>query len=185
MLLAAAWLPGAAGAQELPAAPGSDEAAEVEAGQEDGQEQAAPEDLATTGDAWVDAQMADIDRYGRRHRNAFIDEMARYQGAPRGPVAELLDEGGWTPGELYFACALASVTGRSCRFIADQRGQPPAVAWVGLASGLNAGPGSEAFSRLKRGIVHSYQRWARPLSLDAEMAEAFPDHVQPPAAPHD
>ena len=43
-----------------------------------------------SGDAWVDAQLADINRYGLRYREPFIDEMARYHGAPRALVGELL-----------------------------------------------------------------------------------------------
>lgn len=176
-LLAALWLPVAA-AQEPAAAPGHPEA---EPGQEQ-QEQAPPQDLAATGDAWLDAQLADINHYGRRYRGAFIDELVRYRDAPRALVVELLDERGWEPGDVYFACSLAGVTGRSCRFIANRRGQPPITSWEALATELGAGPGSGGLVRLKRGVVHSYGRWARPLELDAELAAAFPDHGQPPAA---
>ena len=180
LLAAALGLAGAAAAQDPPTAPehGSSaqeaaEAGDVEAGEEQGLPE--PEDLSATGDEWVDAQLADIDRYGRRHREAFIDELVRYREAPRALVVALLDERGWEPGEVYFACSLAGVTGRSCRFIADRRGQPADVSWNALATGLGAGAGSEAFARIKRGIVYSYQRWARPLELDAELAAAFPD----------
>ena len=180
MLAAALGLAGAAAAQDPSTAPedgsSAQEAAEggdvVAGGEQAGPE---PEDLSATGDEWVDAQLVDIDRYGRRHRDAFIDELVRYREAPRALVVALLDERGWEPGEVYFACSLAGVTGRSCRFIADRRGQPSDVSWNALATGLGAGAGSEAFARIKRGIVHSYQRWARPLDLDAELAAAFPD----------
>lgn len=179
LLAAALGLAGAAAAQDPPA-PADEPAAQdaVEDGDmEAGEEQAAaePEDLSATGDAWVDAQLVDIARYGRRHREAFIDELVRYREAPRALVAALLDEQGWEPGEVYFACSLAGVTGRSCRSVAERRGQPPEASWSALASGLGAGAGSEAFGRIKRGIVYSYRRWARPLELDEELEAAFRD----------
>lgn len=185
LLAAALGLAGVAAAQDPPTAPEpEDESSAQEAVQagdvEAGEEQAGPEpeDLSATGDEWVDAQLVDIDRYGRRHREAFIDELVRYREAPRALVVALLDERGWEPGEVYFACSLAGVTGRSCRFIVDRRGQPPEASWNALATGLGAGADSEAFGRIKRGIVYSYQRWARPLELDAELEAAFPDNEE-------
>ncbi|HWS78890.1 MAG TPA: hypothetical protein VN205_11015, partial [Thermomonas sp.] len=35
-----------------------------------------------SGDVWVDTQLADMNRYGSRYRDPFIDEMVRYHGAP-------------------------------------------------------------------------------------------------------
>ncbi|MBP7159601.1 MAG: hypothetical protein KBA36_12420, partial [Thermomonas sp.] len=36
-----------------------------------------------SGDVWVDAQLADMNQYGARYRDPFIDEMVRYHAAPR------------------------------------------------------------------------------------------------------
>ncbi|MGY0560390.1 hypothetical protein ACW7G2_06710 [Luteimonas sp. A277] len=151
--------------------------------EDDGQEEAGPEEVSATGDVWLDARLADVGRYAGRHREAFIDEMVRYLGAARGPLTALMDESEWEPGDVYFACSLARVTGRSCGLIVDLREQQPAASWNTLAAGLGAGPGSEAFARLKRGVVHSYQRWGRPLELDEELSRTFPDHGQPPIQP--
>ena len=104
----------------------------------------------------------------------------RYHEVPRAAVATLLEEG-WEPGDVYFACALGRVTGRSCRFVVGQRGQPPRASWRVLAEQLGAGVGTAAFARLKRGIVESHVRWARPLELDDELSRAFPDYGQPVA----
>lgn len=172
--------PGFAGAQAPPSAPEEVGPATGEEPDQPEVEEAEPVDLSATGDAWVDAQLADISRYGRRYRNAFVDELVRYRDAPRALVVALLDEHGWEPGEVYFACSLAAVTGRSCRFIVAQRGEPAVQGWSALAAGLGAGPDSAEFGRIKQGVVHSYTRWARPLRLDAELAEAFPGHGQPP-----
>lgn len=163
LLAATLWLPGMAGAQE-------NGQPEPEAGVEP------QEDVSATGDAWVDAQLADIGEYGRRHREAFIDELVRYREAPRELIVELLDARDWEPGDVYFACSLARVIGRPCRFVAAQRQQSLPGSWEALATGLGAAPGSEEFGRIKRGMVRSYERWARPLTLDTELRRAFPDH---------
>lgn len=160
----------------------------ADAGEEDGQddlalEEVLPEDMSATGDVWLDARLTDIGRYASRHPDAFIDEMVRYLGAARGPLTALMDGTEWEPGDVYFACSLARVTGRSCRLIVDLREQQPAASWSTLASGLGAGPGSEAFTRLRHGVVHSYRRWGRPLELDEELSRAFPEHDQAPTQP--
>src|SRR5690606_40943610 len=73
------------------------------------QEQALP----GTGDDWIDARLADMDRYAARYPEAFIDEIARYLEAPRQLLAAALDGGGMRPGDVYYACALARASGRS------------------------------------------------------------------------
>ena len=177
-LAAALLLPLAASAQESPpdAAPDPQEEAVGEP--------AAPEDPSATGDGWIDAQLADIGRYARRYPDAFADELVRYHDVPRTAVSSLLEEG-WEPGDVYFACALGGVTGRSCRFVVGQRGQPPQASWRALAEQLGAGVGTAAFARLKRGIVESHIRWARPLVLDDELSRAFPDYGKPAVAAGD
>lgn len=184
LLTAALCLPGAGLAQQGLEEPASQLAGDRPEATDDA-EGAQQEARSATGDAWMDAQLADIDRYARRHPGAFIDELVRYRDAPRTLVAALLDERGWVAGDVYFACSLASVTGRSCRFVADQREKSPVSSWSELAAGLGAGVGSEGFFRLKREVVDSYRRWARPLELDAELTAAFPDHGKPPPAMED
>lgn len=152
-----------------------------EAGDVDGS--VVPEEVSVTGDPWLDDRLIDMGRYAERYRDAFIDELVRYGGAARGPLTRLMETPGWDPGDVYFACSLARVTGRSCRLIVDLRRQQPQASWQTLAEGLGAGPGTAPFTRLKRGVVHSYQRWGRPLQLDDELSRAFPDHGAPPPVP--
>ena len=117
-----------------------------------------------TGDAWIDATLLDIDRYAARHRDAFIDELVRYHGAPRALAAELLaGEAAWSAGELYFACALGRVSGRPCRTVANLRERAPSQPWSEIAAQVGAAPGSAPFKRLRAEITASYRRWARPL----------------------
>ncbi|TDK24351.1 hypothetical protein E2F46_08680 [Luteimonas aestuarii] len=129
-----------------------------------------------TGDAWVDTQLPDIDRYAARHPDAFVDELVRYQGAPRLVVEEAL-QAGMPAGHLYYACALAQAAGRSCRNALDA--WPPAgdEGWAAVAEVLAPDRPGEAQQRVKRGIVESYTRWARPITLDASLRRAFPDHA--------
>jgi hypothetical protein len=124
---------------------------------------APPEWSPRTGDAWVDAVLADINAYGRRYPDAFADELARYRGAPRDVVVALLADPAWTPGDVYFACALAQAIGRSCRYVADEWQAHAGEGWGALAQQLDIKPGSPQFHALKDGFADAYRRWGRPL----------------------
>lgn len=117
-----------------------------------------------TGDAWIDAQLADINAYGARYRGAFVDELARYHAAPRELVEELVDQRNWAPGDVYYACALAQVVGRPCRAVADAWGQSHADGWAAVAGQVGVAQRPDAIARLKRDIADSYARWGRPLA---------------------
>jgi hypothetical protein len=135
-----------------------------------------------TGDAWVDATLADMDRYAARYPDAFVDELTRYQAAPRSLVANLVGPGHWAAGDVYFACALARVAAQPCRTVAAMRAQDQD--WSALEQRLGLGPDSVQFHRLKRGIVSSYARWARPLRVDASLHAEFPNlPLQPEQTP--
>lgn len=128
-----------------------------------------------TGDVWVDTQLADINRYGTSYRDPFIDEMVRYHGAPRDLVTDLLVNQRWNAGDVYYACTIAQVIGRPCRYVADQWQQNRGQGWGALAQRLGIKPGSAEFHRLKKGFVPTYDRWARPITLDADLQRAYPD----------
>lgn len=154
LLLAA----GAAAAQVQPAATAPPAAPKPAA-----QALPAPEWSPRTGDAWVDAVLADINAYGGRYPDAFTDELVRYRGAPRDVVAALLADPAWTPGDVYFACALGQAIGRSCRYVADEWRAHPGEGWGALAQQLGIKPGSPQFHALKDGFADAYGRWGRPL----------------------
>ncbi len=134
-----------------------------------------------TGDAWVDTQLEDINAYGERYREAFIDELVRYQGTPRELAQDLLRQG-WKPGDLYYACAMAQLIGQPCRNVAAEWTRDHEDGWVGVGKRLGFTANSSQFRELKRGFVASYDRWARPLTLDAELRRAFPDRGKAPSA---
>lgn len=129
---------------------------------------------SATGDAWLDTWLADVNTYAGRYRGAFVDELVRYQGAPRVFAVELLDAGA-QPGDVYLACATAHALGRTCREVVGEWRRDPAAGWEGVLERLEAGHGTEAFARVRRGLVSSYDRWARPIRLDAALRRAFPD----------
>lgn len=135
-----------------------------------------------TGDDWVDQQLADINAYGARYPDAFIDEIVRYHHAPRELVSELVTSRGWAPGDVYYACAVAQIIGRPCRHVVDAWVRDHAQGWGEVAKRLGIEPGSDEFGRLKRGFVASYDRWGRPIELDAELRRAFPSREQRPYA---
>ncbi|MGY4514909.1 hypothetical protein [Lysobacter sp. HA18] len=136
-----------------------------------------------TGDAWIDARLVDIDSYAATYHDAFVDEMARYHRAPRELVQELLARPGWTPGDVYYACSLAQQSGQPCRSVADLRAKDPPPGWDALAKQLGLTSGSPGLHALKRDIVATYDRWARPVRMDAELAADFPQHPREAARP--
>ena len=128
-----------------------------------------------SGDVWVDSQLNDVNRYGSRYREPFVDEMVRYYGAPRGLVTELLVTRRWAPGDVYYACSIAQTLGRPCRYVVDQWDRNHGKGWGAVAKELGIKPGSAEFHRLKRGFVPTYDRWARPITIDADLRKDFPN----------
>lgn len=174
--LPSTWLLAIALAATWPVAAQAPPAERADAANEAEAEPAGPR----TGDAWVDEQLADIDRYAARHRPTLADELVRYRDAPRALADELLGREDWSAGEAYFACALAQVVGRPCRAVVAARDRDRVRPWSELAEELGAAPGSAPYRRLKEGIAASYRRWARPLALDAELRRAIPRDARPP-----
>jgi len=117
-----------------------------------------------SGDAWIDAQLADINAYGSRYRGAFVDELVRYHAALRELVTELVDERNWAPGDVYYACTLAQVLGRPCRALVEIWGQSHDAGWATVAGRAGIATRPAATTRLKQAITDSYARWGRPLA---------------------
>jgi hypothetical protein len=142
-----------------------------------------------SGDVWVDTQLADMNRYGGRYRDPFIDEMVRYHAAPRDLVTDLLVNRRWAPGDVYYACTIAQIIGRPCQYVAQEWERDHGQGWGVVAKRLGIKPGSAEFHRLKKGFVPTYDRWSRPVVLDADLKRAFPNHGKAkgkdkPAAAH-
>lgn len=128
-----------------------------------------------SGDVWVDSQLQDVNRYGSRYREPFVNEMVRYYDAPRDLVSDLLVNRNWAPGDVYYACAMAQVIGRPCRHVVDEWDRDHGQGWGEIAKRMGIKPGSAEFHRLKRGFVPTYDRWARPIRIDDDLTRDFPD----------
>ena len=128
-----------------------------------------------TGDVWVDTRLGDINDYGYRYREPFINEMTRYYGAPRDLVFDLVVNRRWAPGDVYYACSLAQIIGRPCRYVVDEWDRSHGQGWGVVAQRLGIKPGSAEFHRLKRGFVPTYDRWNRPIVLDRDLERDFPN----------
>lgn len=137
-----------------------------------------------TGDAWVDRALADINQYGNRYGDAFVDELSRYFGAPPSLVTQLLVEQHWAPGDVYYACALAQAAGQPCRAVAASWSREHDQGWGPIMQHLGITPGSPPFDRLKHGVADSYARWGRPLpAVDEHDASATPAVPRAPSKP--
>ncbi|MCY7355556.1 MAG: hypothetical protein LH470_10885 [Lysobacter sp.] len=129
-----------------------------------------------SGDVWVDQRLGDINQYGTRYREPFIDEMTRYYGAPRDLVSDLVVRQRWAPGDVYYACSIAQQIGRPCRYVVDEWNRDHGQGWGVMAQRLGIKPGSAEFHRLKKGFVPTYDRWSRPVVLDVDLRREFPNH---------
>ena len=145
------------------------ETAADDVGQDEGAEQG-------TGDAWLDHWLADVDVYAARYREAFVDELVRYHEVPRGVVEQQL-EAGVQPRDVYLGCATAHVLGRPCREVMAAWRNTPEQAWSRVLVALEAGGDTDALARIRQGLVASYDRWARPIELDAALRRALPDRA--------
>jgi hypothetical protein len=108
-----------------------------------------------SGDAWIDAQLGDVNVFARGNLDGYVDEVVVSTGAPSYYVRELVVDRGWAPGDVYYACLIARELGRPCTYVVDaydreMRGR--GRGWGVLAQELGIRPGSAAFHDLKNGV---------------------------------
>ncbi|HBK45664.1 MAG TPA: hypothetical protein DDZ67_04370 [Xanthomonadaceae bacterium] len=128
-----------------------------------------------TGDAWIDRQLADINAYARRYPDSFLDELARYAGVRRGYAQALLQEQRWQPGDLYFACFWTRAMNLSCREAVKAWSRDHRDGWEGVVGRLPVVPDNLHYRALRHAIVASYDRWERPIELDATLQRQLGD----------
>ena len=105
-----------------------------------------------TGDAFVDAQLGDINVFASGNTDGFIDDVVVSFGAPRYLVREYYLERRWAPGDLYYACAIAYQLGRPCLEIIRIYERDHGMGWGAIAKRLGIKPGSPAFHALKGNV---------------------------------
>ncbi|MCA1713769.1 MAG: hypothetical protein LC715_01090 [Gammaproteobacteria bacterium] len=81
----------------------------------------------------------------------------------------------WAPGDVYYACAIARAAGRPCREVVREWENNHGQGWGVIAQRMGIKPGSAQFHALKRGIVPTYDRWGRPIVIDADLRKDFPN----------
>lgn len=139
---------------------------------------AAPAVTPGTGDAWVDQHLADMGSYAQRYPDSFIGEVARYTGTPRGYVQALLQVHGWHAGDIYFACFWAQTLQLSCRDTVRAYSRDHHDGWEGVITRLSVTPETVHMRALRHAIVASYDRWERPITLDALLRRQLGGHAQ-------
>jgi hypothetical protein len=139
--------------------------------------------VVATGDAWVDAQLRDINHYAERYPDSFLDEVSRYAGVSRGYIAALMYTHGWQAGDIYFACFWAHAIGRSCRDSVQAwsravpaDGEPRH--WQDVVQDLQVAPQNLHWRALRHAIVASHDHWDRPVTLDATLQRQLGDQAQ-------
>lgn len=108
-----------------------------------------------SGDAWVDAQLGDVNVFARGNLDGYVDEVVVSTGAPAYYVRELVIERDWAPGDVYYACLIARELGRPCTYVVeayDREMRGRGRGWGALAQELGIRPGSAEFHALKGGV---------------------------------
>lgn len=155
-LLPGAWISPAA-AQAAPSAAQADDPAHYD-----------------TGDAWLDARLADIDRYASQYPETFAAEVERYAGMPRGYVQGLAAQPGWRPGDAWYACFLARSLETDCRSVVRARARLGAAGnWREATAQLRGEDGPDVDVPLRLALADSYRRWDRALEPDAALRGAL------------
>ena len=112
-----------------------------------------------TGDVWIDTQLGQVNDYGRRDRNYFVDDMVSNFGAPRYLVNDLLTTRRWAPGDVYYASALAYQTRRPFGDVVKMYEQDRGQGWGVIAKRMGIKPGSAEFHALKGNVGKSSGRY--------------------------
>lgn len=129
-----------------------------------------------TGDVWVDTRLGEINDYGYRYRDPFIDEMNSYYGAPRPLLVDLLERRRWAPADVYYACAIAHALGLPCIDIVRDYDRHRGQGWGALAKRYGIKPGSRAFHAFKRGTATTYGHWGYPVTVDRAVRVDWSKH---------
>ena len=102
-----------------------------------------------TGDIWIDTQLGYMNDYGRGNRDYFVDDVVDNFGAPRYLVNDLLTSRRWSPGDVYYACALAYQIHRPCGYVVRMYDEDRGQGWGVIAKRMGIKPGSAQFHALK------------------------------------
>lgn len=139
-----------------------------------------------TGDAWLDAQLEDIDRYATQYPETFAAEVERYAHIPRAYVHGLVAQPGWNPGDAWYACFLARVLETDCRSVVRTRARMGVDgSWADVVGQLAGEEAADPAPALRLALADSYRRWDRGLEPDAALRRALQQRERERAAAQD
>lgn len=106
-----------------------------------------------TGDVWVDTQLGQMNnyygQYDRGYRDYYVDDMVGSYGVPRYLVNDLLTQRNWSPGDVYYASALAYASRRPLAEVVRAYDENRGQGWGVVAQRMGIKPGSAQFHALK------------------------------------
>ncbi|HHW4679148.1 MAG TPA: hypothetical protein ACQGQH_06790 [Xylella sp.] len=143
--------------------------------------QSADVSATTTGDAWIDHQLPDVDIYARHYPDSFVDELARYIGIPHAEAQTLLKQG-WRASDVYFAGAWARVTRQPLHAVLQVYQAHLQEGWHTALAILPVVPENTYYRALRHTLVASYDHWDRPIVLDALLLHQLGDRAHRLAA---
>lgn len=129
-----------------------------------------------TGDIWVDTQLGQMNDYGRQDRDYFIDDVVNNFGAPRYLVNDLLTTRRWSPGDVYYACAMAYQLRRPCGDVAKAYEQDRGQGWGAVAKRMGIKPGSAQFHAMKGQVGKSNGKF-KSGKRDSSAGDGYRDEV--------
>lgn len=112
-----------------------------------------------SGDIWIDTRLDDFNEYASGHVDGFVDEVVVSYDASRQLVHEYVVQRRWPPGDVYYACALAYYSHRSCEVVLNMHRNDYQRGWSGIAKRLGVTPGSPAYRALKDNIGKAHDKW--------------------------
>jgi hypothetical protein len=112
-----------------------------------------------TGDAFVDAQLGEMNVLVRGDTAGFIDDVVVRFGAPRTLVHTYVVERRWAPADLYYGCAIAQFLRRPCVEVLRVYERDHRLGWGVVAQRLGIRPGSAAFHALKGNVGRGHARY--------------------------
>lgn len=115
--------------------------------------------IPNTGDIAIDTRLGDFNVYASGNVDGFVDELVVSYGAPRELVREYVVERRWPPGDVYYACALAHYSRRSCSSVLNMYHHHNRRDWGVIAKQLGVTRGTPAFRTLKDNIGKSHAKW--------------------------
>ena len=114
-----------------------------------------------TGDAFLDAELGDINVLVRGGIDGFVDDVVVRFAAPRPIVRTYVVERRWAPADVYYACAIAQHLRRPCGEVLRVYERDHRLGWGAVARSLGIRPGSRAFHSLKGNVSNGHAKYKR------------------------